>query len=240
MATADAPRQVSVNFGRMTDADIAANIGRSVRITKGRPSAKGFGQQTLIRGAIDALATISPSRAGLLPSLAAMASRTPSINYIAGPALSVLRGGEFTVAEGVVASGGAGITAGLGAGVYAWMKRPGAELGLYGSISVGAMTNIGFGAGACVSLMFGPAPAVLGGESIALEVDIGIDVMTVSGLLYLSAPTVTSVWPPTIGPGYSPQVIGIGFQVTAGMSVLPANYAVSASRTWLRPVTSSP
>jgi hypothetical protein len=240
MASTEAPRQVSVNFGRLTDADIAANIGRSVRVAKGRSSPPGFGQQTLIRGAIEALSTVSPARAGLLPSLATMASRSASINYIAAPALSVLRGGEFTVAEGIVASGGAGLTAGLGAGVYAWMKRPGAELGLYGSISVGAMTNIGFGAGACVSLMFGPAPAVLGGDSIALEVDIGIDVITVSGLLYLSAPTVSSVWPPVIGPGYRPQVIGIGFQVTAGMSVLPANYAVSASRTWLRPVASSP
>jgi hypothetical protein len=240
MATTEAPRQVSVNFGRLTDADIAANIGRAVRPAKGRRSAPGFGQQTLIRGAIEALSTISPARAGLLPSLATMASRSASISYIAGPALSVLRGGEFTVAEGFVGSGGAGLTAGLGAGVYAWMKRPGAELGLYGSISVGYMTNIGFGAGACVSLMFGPAPAVLGGDSIALEVDIGIDVITVSGLIYLSAPSVTSVWPPVIGPGYSPQVIGVGFQVTAGMSILPANIAVSASRTWLRPAVTLP
>lgn len=240
MAAADAPRQVTVNFGTLTDNDIAANIGRSMRVSKGRRSTPGFGQQTLIRGAIDALAAISPTRAGLLPSLAAMATTSASIRYMAAPALSVLRGGEFTVAEGVVASAGAAITAGLGAGVYAWIKRPGAELGLYGSVSVGAMTNIGFGVGACVSLMFGAAPAVLGGDSIALEVDIGIDVMTVSGLLYLSAPSVTSVWPPVIGPGYSPQVIGIGFQLTAGMSVLPANYAVSASRTWLRPMASLP
>ena len=135
MATADAPRQVSVNFGRLTDADIAANIGQSKRVSKGRRSSPGFGQQTLIGAAIDALAAISPARAGLLPSLAAMASATPaSIRYIAAPALSVMRGGEFTVAEGIVASGGVGLTGGLGAGVYAWMKRPGAELGLYGSM----------------------------------------------------------------------------------------------------------
>ena len=133
MATAEAPRQVSVNFGRLTDADIAANIGRSVRVIKGRRSTPGFGQETLIRGAIEALSTISPARAGLLPSLATMASRSSTINYIAGPALSVLRGGDFTIAEGIVASGGVGLTSGLGAGVYAWMKRPGTELGLYGS-----------------------------------------------------------------------------------------------------------
>ena len=135
-----------------------------------------------------------------------------------------------------MASGGAVITAGLGAGVYVWIKRPRPELGLYGSLSVGAMTNIGFGAGGCVPLMFGPAPSVLAGNCIALEVDIGIDIATVSGLIYLSAPTVTSAWPPVVSPGWTPQIIGIDFQLTAGMSVLPANYAVSASRTWIRPV----
>ena len=76
--SAEAPRQVSVNFGRLTDADIAANIGRAQRVTKARRSAPGFGQQTLIGAAIGALSTVSPARAGLLPSLATMASRSAS------------------------------------------------------------------------------------------------------------------------------------------------------------------
>jgi hypothetical protein len=238
MATRDTPRQLTVNFGNLSDAHIAANLSRAKRVQVRQRSAPSFGSETLLTGAISAATAVSPSRTGVLPSMVSLLTPpVPTLRQVMSPLLTVLRTGtDFTVTDGAVASAGAGITAGLGGGVYLWVRRPRPELGLYGSISVGAMTNIGFGAGACVSLLFGAAPSVLAGDCIALEADIGIDVVTVSGLIYLSAPTVTSVWPPVVTPGWTPQVIGIGFQLTAGMSVLPANYAVSASRTWIRPV----
>lgn len=238
MAAQDRPRQFSVNFGTLTDRDIAANLSRAQRVPVRGRSAPSLGSETLLTGAIRAASAVAPSRTGALPSLVSLLSPPfPTLPQVMSPMLTVLRTGtDYTIAEGAVASTGIVMTAGLGAGEYVWVKRPRPEIGLYGSLSLGAMSNVGFGAGACVSFMFGPAPSVLAGDCIALEVDVGVGPATVSGLIYLSAPTVTSVWPPVIAPGWTSQIIGFGFQLTVGMSALPANYAISGSRTWLRPV----
>jgi hypothetical protein len=145
---------------------------------------------------------------------------------------------DFTVAVGVTGSAGAGVQVGGGAGIYFWNKRPSGEIGVYGSFSVGMITNAGLSIGDQIALMFGSASSVLAGDSISLGVDIDIGFGSIGGQLILSAPPVSAGWPPTIGlSGWTPEVIGIGLTLTVGISALPVSYSVMPGRTWIKPLT---
>lgn len=144
---------------------------------------------------------------------------------------------DFTIAAGITGSAGAGVNIGGGAGVYFWNKRPTGEVGLYGSLSAGMITNFAASLGDQLCLMFGPAGTVLRGDSITIGVDIGIGIASVGGILILSAPPVTLGWPPAIGGPWMPEVIGIGMTLTAGVSALPVSYTVMPGRTWIKPLT---
>ncbi len=204
------------------------------------PGVSGGGfQDTLLRGAID--------------NISGAARRGPllrdSLNMISPPLGSISISGaipgvrirsphpDFTIAAGITGSAGAGVNIGGGAGIYFWNKRPSGEVGLYGSLSVGMITNIGASIGDQLCLMFGTAAGVLAGDSIAIGVDIDIAVASVGGILILSAPPVTLGWPPTIGGPWVPEVIDIGMTLTVGVSALPVSYTVMPGRTWIRPLT---
>jgi hypothetical protein len=149
--------------------------------------------------------------------------------------LRIRRTTDFTIAVGYVAQVAAGVSAGLGGGVYFWNKRPRGEVGFFGSISLGVITNIGFGAGDSFAYLFDAAGTVLAGDLIALEVDVEIGPVTVGGQIFMTAPPVT-LWPPAITGPWVPEIVGVGFQVTAGISVAPVAIAVTPSRTWIRPI----
>jgi hypothetical protein len=140
---------------------------------------------------------------------------------------------DFTIAAGFVASAAAGVSAGLGGGVYFWNKRPSGEVGFFGTISIGAITSIGASAGDSLAYLFDAAPTVLAGDIIALEVDVEIPPVTVGGQIFFNAPPV-SIWPPAITGAWVPEIVGVGFQVTAGIGA-PIAIAVTPSRTWIQP-----
>lgn len=150
--------------------------------------------------------------------------------------LPIRRSANFTIAVGLVASAGAGVAAGMGAGIYFWNKSPRGQIGLFGSISVGVITNIGFGAGDSFAYMFDSAPAALAGDAITLEVSVEVGPVSIAGQMFLTAPPVT-LWPPTITGPWVPEIIGVGFTLTAGISVAPVHIAVMPARTWIRPLT---
>ena len=145
---------------------------------------------------------------------------------------------DFTIAVGWTGAAGAGVQFGGGGGVYFWNKKPGGELGTYGSVSIGMVTNVGVSVGGQVCLMFGTAAATLAGDSITLGVEMEAGAVSIGGVLILSAPPVTlGTWPPTIGlSGWTPEVIGIGATLSAGISALPVSFSVSPGRTWIKPV----
>ena len=77
---------------------------------------------------------------------------------------------------------------------------------------------------------------MLAGDLIALEVDVEIGPVTVGGQIFLTAPPV-SLWPPALTGIWMPEIVGVGFTVTAGVSALPVSIAVMPSRTWIQPIT---
>lgn len=158
---------------------------------------------------------------------------------------------EFTISQGLTTGAGAILAYAAGGGIYIWRKRRGHELGLYGSISVGMITNIGASAGVQTGYFFGPAPATLGGESIELAVSVDIGPASIGGSLFISPPS-GGLTPPagstlsswlsglsSSSPPWHPQLLGVAFTLSAGLSVLPADIAVMPGRTWTMPALST-
>lgn len=227
------PGQITVTFRGFTDENVALNLPRSQRAKLPPRSAPSSIEETLLRTALEAAALASTR----IRSLLALMASPPAVASIVGTVsrIRIRRTPDFTIAVGYVAQVSAGMSAGLGGGMYYWNKRPRGEIGLYGTVSVGVITNIGFGAGDSFAYLFDAAPTVLAGDIIALEVDVEIGPVTVGGQIFMSAPPVT-LWPPTLTGPWVPEILGVGFQVTAGISVSPLAIAVTPSRTWIRPI----
>jgi hypothetical protein len=227
------PGQITVTFRGFTDPMVAANLPLSVKTKIPNAKRPGPMEETLLRTGLEAAALGSTRVASLLSLIAPPTAMMRIIGAVGS--LPIRRTSDFTIAVGYVAQAAAGISAGLGGGVYYWNKRPSGEVGLFGTVSIGAITNIGFGAGDSFAYMFDAAGTVLAGDLIGLEVDVEIGPVTVGGQIFLTAPPVT-LWPPTVTGPWVPEVVGVGFQVTAGISVSPVAIAVSPSRTWIRPI----
>lgn len=229
------PGQFRVTFRNFRGLDLASARKAPMPNYK----SNGFGEETAIRGALRGAAAVS-SRGSLLNSLLDIATPPVASMSIAGSVPGArIRSPipDFTVTEGAGVSVGAIAAYGAGGGVYYWNKHPDGEIGLFGSLSVGLVTNIGTSAGIQFSLLFGAAPSVLAGDCVTVAVDVGIDVLTVTGFLVLAAPP-GGVWPPsaTMLAGWTPDIIGVGYGVSVGFSVLPVDISVMPSRTWTRPI----
>lgn len=151
---------------------------------------------------------------------------------------------DFTLAVGAVGNAGAFLQVSAGGGLYWWVRRGATrdQIGIWSSAGVGFTTNLAVGVGGQFSIWFGPAPTTLAGECFAIGVDVNITpVLTVSGSVFLSVPPggylMTPGASPVPPPGFTPALIGLGFGLGAGVSLLPADISVGPSITGLRPLT---
>lgn len=230
------PGQIRITFRNFRSLDLSD----AQRARPPRRKQNAFGEETILREALRGLAAVSSGRRDRINGLLDMASAPPgSLNLAGAVPGAIIRSPipDFTATVGFTGSVGAVVAYGGSTGIYFWNKRPGGEVGLYGSLSVGLITNIGASAGDVLTFLFGPAPSVLAGDSITVSVDVGVDVLTFSGLLILNAPPVSAGWPPTITGPWRPEIIGVGFAITAGFSALPVDISVMPGRTWTRPIT---
>lgn len=227
------PGQISVTFRGFTDANVLINLPRAQKAKLPHRKPPSSIEESLVRTGLEGASLVSPRIRSLLDLFAP----PPVIANIVGTVsrIPIRKSPDFTVAVGFIAQAGAGVSAGLGGGVYFWNKRPRSEVGLYGSVSVGAVTNIGFGAGDSFAYLFDAAPKVLAGDIIALEVDVEVGPVTVGGQIFMSAPPVT-LWPPALTGPWVPEILGVGFTLTAGISLAPVSIAVTPSRTWIKPL----
>lgn len=226
--------QIKISFKGFTALDLSS--AQKAVIPRRKPNYPG--EETLLKGALEGLALVAPNRGPRIRGLVEMASGTPPRLTVAGgvPGASIMSTlPEWTVTLGLTGSAATGYAVGAGAGVYFWNKRPTGEIGLYGSVSVGMVTNVGASVGDQLAILFGPAPKVLAGDSITVSVDVGVEIFTFSGSLILDAPTV-STWPPKIDGTWTPKIIGIAISITAGFSALPVDISVMPGRTWIQPV----
>jgi len=211
---------------------------RPLRLPRVKPNV--WGEETVLREALGAGAAVGP-RASFHRSVLNAANDPPASLSTTGtiPGARILTSRDWTLAEGLTAGAGAGTAAAVSGGVYVWFHLPHAEVGLFGSISIGFVVNVGFGGGGMIMLLFGPAPSVLAGDSITVSVDVGVDVLTFSGMLIISAPPGGLLPSPSSPPsGWVPEIIGVGIAITAGWSTLPADISVMPGRTWTRPIGS--
>lgn len=233
------PGQLTVTFKGFTDANVLLNLPSAKKAKLPNAKPPGSIEETLIKTALGGVSIVSPSRGSRISSLLALMSPPSAAMKVLGtvsklPIRSPVP--DFTIAVGFIASAGAGVSAGLGGGVYFWNKKPSGEVGLFGSLSIGAISNIGISAGDSFAYLFGSASSVLAGDIITLEVDVEIPPITVGGQIFLTAPPAT-LFPPTLTGTWIPEIVGVGFTLTAGISVLPINIAVTPSRTWIKPLT---
>jgi hypothetical protein len=240
------PEPFRINFRGFTGLDFSD----ARRCQGSRAGSPLPGESSLIRAGISAAAAAGNNKGRLLANGLERCEGGPGL-IISGtiPGARIPPTREWTIAEGLTAGVGAGVGISYGAGIYMWCQNPGLELGLYGSFAAGLITNLGAGGGVQYAYMFGPAPSVLAGDSIAISVSVDAGFMSLGGTLYLSAPP-GGVTPPAGSGGsisawlttlaslgtYTPQVIGVGYQATVGVSVLPADISIMPGRTWTRSV----
>ena len=231
------PGQLSIAFRGFDAGLLAANIGSAERLRFPPRRAPGFGEETVLRAGLEALAVASPARAPSIRTLFRLMAPPPATLRLLGSvpgAIIRIPSPDFTLTYGLTSAAGAIVTYSAGAGVYFWFKMPGAELGVYGSLAVGLMSNIGASATLNYSFLFDKAPTVLAGDLITLSVEIDVPPVSVGGQLFIMAPPV-SLWPPAITGAWTPQIVGIGFSIGIGISVFPVTVSVMPSRTWIRP-----
>lgn len=243
------PEPIRIRFNGFRGMDYSTAM--PITIPRRRPNS--LGEETVLRNGIRALAATG-NRTGIGMKSAMDACDEGSALSIMGsiPGVTIRPSREFTVAEGLSGGGGAGLAYSLGAGVYIWSKSPGVEVGLYGSLSMGFVTNIGAGVGVQYAYLFGPAPTVLGGDSITVQVSIDAGPVSVAGFWVLSAPpsglptvVLTSMpslttWRSALSTmtSYTPTLLGVGCGVSMGWSMLPMDISVMPGRTWLVPAVS--
>lgn len=223
------PGQVRINFNGFTGLDVT----RGTKVPVARPRPMGTIESAAARASIHAASTVSGSR--ILSDLLSLV--TPPMGTITlGGTIPGIRirspYPDFTVAWGYSGTAGIIIAATAGGGMYFWNKRPDGEIGLYGSVGAGIISNMAAGVAAQVVFMFGPAPAVLAGDSITLSVDIDIGGGSVGGMIVLAAPP-GGVWPPNpaLLRTWIPEITGVGLTLGVGVSALPVTLSVMPSRT---------
>lgn len=227
------PGQINVTFKNFTLANVTASLPSAKKGTMPVRKPPGAVEETLIKTSLQGIATaLLPGHAPRITSLLGLLTPPLAAIKIFGtvPGMKIRSPSpDFTIAVGHVAW----VSAGSGGGVYFWNKRPSGEVGLFGSISLGNMANImGAVAGDSFVFLFDKAPVVLAGDIIALEVIMEIPPVTVGGQMFITAPPV-SLWPPALTGTWTPEIIGVGFQVAIGISALPVNITVTPSRAWI-------
>ncbi|MFZ0863472.1 MAG: hypothetical protein WCA27_05240 [Candidatus Sulfotelmatobacter sp.] len=229
------PGQIRITFKNFTSPPDPSQ-GQKVVIPRQKQNV--LGEETLLRETLKGITTISPRRRGTstFDDLLNVATPPTASMSLAGsiPGTMIRRPLDFTVTFGPSASAGAGTALGASGGIYFWNKKPDGEVGLFGTMSIGVVSNLGFSVGDAVTYLFGPAPTVLAGDAIVVSVDVGIDVATVSGLLVINAPPGT-LWPPALTGPWTPEIIGVGFALSVGLSSLPVDVSVMPGRTWIKP-----
>ena len=131
---------------------------------------------------------------------------------------------DWTIALGPSISAAAGGGGAASGGLYFWNKPPTGEIGLFGSLSVVSVTNVGVSLVGQGTYYFGSAPDCLAGMSLVVGVDVGVPGKVITGGAYL----VFSTSPAAL--------IGISFALGVGASMLPVDFTVQLSKTWIKPI----
>jgi hypothetical protein len=224
------PGQVRITFKNFKGLDLSG--ARKISVPRQRPNWPG--EEEVRRYTLQILAQRPES--GLLRKLLEMMTPPLGMVIVSGtiPGVRIrLPMPDYTITDGVSGSAGAVANFSAGGGLYFWNKRPDGEIGIYGSLSAGLITNIGASVGVQLGFLFGKAPDVLAGDSIVVSVDVEIVAATVTGMLVLNTPP-GGIWPitPAALSTWTPEVIGIGFGLSVGLSALPADISVMPSHTW--------
>lgn len=152
-----------------------------------------LGQETALRSGLTAFAKTGAPNSGLAKDILSLQDRSKRLSVgVIGSIAGTTLPGAFTAPAGSSIAGTAAasgwdltigwgwgvsvsafvITSQLGAGVYLWLPR--GQIGLYGGGGFGpTLFATGFSGNVALTVLFGPAPTMLGGFSLLTGFDLG-------------------------------------------------------------------
>jgi hypothetical protein len=156
-----------------------------------------------------------------------LAARKTRITWLPSPdEIAQGNAGTFTLAAGIGGSGGVYAAPLAGCGIYG---SDSGEIGVYGSVGIMAMTNAGFSGGLQGTVMRGAPSVYFAGQALGFGVDVGIPgkVISVGGVIYFDLALYLK---------RKLYICGAGWNVSAGLSFLPATVSMQYSYTALKPM----
>lgn len=212
---------VRIDLTQVADID-PVELGQPVRILPYRPPA--FGEQTTLEALLRGYsATGMPGSRPIAECLDFSHNPGVRTSFVGGIRRAPVRPHrDWTIAVGPTWTGAVGGGASASGGLYFWNKPPSGEIGFFGSLSIVSVTNVGVSLVGEATYYFGSAPACLAGTSLVVGIDIGGKVITGGGYLVFSTSPAA--------------LIGISFALGVGVSILPVDFTVQLSHTWIRPI----
>jgi hypothetical protein len=207
------PGQVRITFNNFQGLDLSRAVKQSIPTQRTNLPE----EESVLRAALN----VAASPRSLLRSLLDMITAPLGSVSVSGviPGVKIRSPSpDFTISDGLGAQAGAFVNFGAGGGVYFWNKRPDGEVGLYGTLSPGLITNIAASVGVQLGFLFGKAADTLGGDSIVVSLDVDIGGGTIAGMIILTPPA-GGMWPPTGAAlaAWKPEVEGIGLGLSVGV-----------------------
>lgn len=211
--------RIRIDLTAVADID-PLEIGRPARILPYRhPS---FGSETALEAVLRAYSAMGLTGAPIVRECLDFSHNPHAVTSFVGTIRKapVRPHRDWTIALGpsVSAAAGGGIAA--SGGLYFWNKAPTGEIGLFGSLSVVSVTNVGASIVGQATYYFGSAPVCLAGTSLVVGVDVGGKVVTGGAYLVFSTSPAA--------------LIGISFALGVGASMLPVDFTVQLSQTWIK------
>lgn len=213
--------RVRIDLTAVADID-PLDIGRPARISPYRPPT--FGSETALEAVLRAYRALGLAGSSIVGECLDFshnpAASTTFVGSIRKAPVRPHRDWTLALGPSVSAAAGGGVAA--SGGLYFWNKSPTGQIGLFGSLSVVSVTNVGVSIVGQATYYFGSAPACLAGTSLVVGVDVGGKVITGGAYLIFSTSPAA--------------LIGISFALGAGASMLPVDFTVQLSKTWIKPL----
>ena len=213
--------RVLIDLSAVTDID-PFQIGRPATLLPYRRPT--FGSETALEAALGAYCAMGMTGAPIIRECLGF-SHNPGVplTFVGSIRKAPVRPHrDWTIALGPSVSAAAGGGGAASGGLYFWNKPPTGEIGLFGSLSVVSVTNVGVSLVGQGTYYFGSAPDCLAGTSLVVGVDVGGKVITGGAYLVFSTSPAA--------------LIGISFALGVGASMLPVDFTVQLSKTWIKPL----
>jgi hypothetical protein len=213
-------KKITINLAQMEDFDPQDRKVPKKKVIMPKPQSQLPGEETLLESAVKIYSELDKPYAKVLGEMLDFTKPpTGKVTTVGKPKgfLVPPPGKDITLTLGPSATAGAGVSIGISGGIFFSTASP--HVGLYGSIDYGIVTDIGAAFVGQVMILFGSSTAMLKGPpTILVGVNVaGPKVIAASGFLVYHE--TSPAW----------TLVGVGFSLGVGASVLPVSVFVTKS-----------